>query len=171
MLRYTSVTGGGSKLIFHRICLWSSMSSSAFELPRDTTNKRACVPSDDSYQPGHPPSLISLRCALWSSMSSSAFELPRDITNKRACVPSDDAYQPGNPPSLISLRCVLNGRGPSCGQQRLIRLGRCPGWTVYYGRKGHFVRKRLNFNIWTKGGENAEVYNIQQVYFQYLGNN
>ena len=24
----------------------------------DKTNKMACVPSEDSYQPGHPPSLI-----------------------------------------------------------------------------------------------------------------
>ena len=29
---------------------------------RDKTNKMACAPSEDSYQPGHPPSLISLRC-------------------------------------------------------------------------------------------------------------
>ena len=25
---------------------------------RDKTNKMACAPSEDSYQPGHPPSLI-----------------------------------------------------------------------------------------------------------------
>ena len=28
----------------------------------DKTNKMACAPSDDSDQPGHPPSLISLHC-------------------------------------------------------------------------------------------------------------
>ena len=28
------------------------------ELPHDKTNKMACAPSEDSYQPGHPPSLI-----------------------------------------------------------------------------------------------------------------
>ena len=28
------------------------------EPPRDKTNKMACVPSEDSDQPGHPPSLI-----------------------------------------------------------------------------------------------------------------
>ena len=31
---------------------------------RDKTNKMACAPSEDSDQPGHPPSLISLRCPL-----------------------------------------------------------------------------------------------------------
>ena len=30
----------------------------------DKTNKKTCVPSEDSDQPGHPPSLISLRYAL-----------------------------------------------------------------------------------------------------------
>ena len=33
-----------------------------YEPPHDKTNKMACVPSEDSDQPGHPPSLISLRC-------------------------------------------------------------------------------------------------------------
>ena len=30
------------------------------ERPHDKTNKMACVPSEDSEQPGHSPSLISL---------------------------------------------------------------------------------------------------------------
>ena len=29
-----------------------------FEPPRDKTSKMACAPSEDSDQPGHPPSLI-----------------------------------------------------------------------------------------------------------------
>ena len=29
-----------------------------FEPPHDKTNKMACAHSEDSYQPGHPPSLI-----------------------------------------------------------------------------------------------------------------
>ena len=33
-----------------------------FESPHDKTNKMTCVPSEDSDQPGHPSSLISLRC-------------------------------------------------------------------------------------------------------------
>ena len=35
--------------------LWVSLS---FEPPRDKTNKLTCAPSEDSDQPGHPPSLI-----------------------------------------------------------------------------------------------------------------
>ena len=31
-----------------------------YELPRDKANKMACVPSKDSDQPGHPPSLIKV---------------------------------------------------------------------------------------------------------------
>ena len=30
----------------------------SYEPHRDKTNKMACVPSEDSDQPGHPPSLI-----------------------------------------------------------------------------------------------------------------
>ena len=33
-----------------------------FEPPYDKTNKMSCAPSEDSDQPGHPPSLTSLRC-------------------------------------------------------------------------------------------------------------
>ena len=33
-----------------------------YEPPYDQTNKMTSVPSEDSDQPGHPPSLISLRC-------------------------------------------------------------------------------------------------------------
>ena len=32
------------------------------EPPHDKTNKMTCAPSEDSDQPGHPPSLISIRC-------------------------------------------------------------------------------------------------------------
>ena len=35
---------------------------SIYEPPHDKTNKMACAPSEDSDQPGHPPSLISVRC-------------------------------------------------------------------------------------------------------------
>ena len=34
------------------------MSLQVFKPPRDKTNKMACAPSEDSDQPGHPPSLI-----------------------------------------------------------------------------------------------------------------
>ena len=37
-----------------------------YELPHDKTNKMACAPSEDSDQPGHPPSLIKVfACAQW----------------------------------------------------------------------------------------------------------
>ena len=37
-----------------------------FEPPRDKTNKITCAPSEDSDQPGHPPSLIRVfACAQW----------------------------------------------------------------------------------------------------------
>ena len=34
----------------------------SIEPAHDKTNKMACAPSEDSDQPGHPPSLISLYC-------------------------------------------------------------------------------------------------------------
>ena len=39
------------------------------EPSHDKTNKMACAPSEDSDQPGHRPSLISLRCLLEESLS------------------------------------------------------------------------------------------------------
>ena len=47
-------------LHFYCKCLrWRSHSCcSSFEPPHDKTNKMACAPSEDSDQPGHPPSLI-----------------------------------------------------------------------------------------------------------------
>ena len=41
-----------------------------FEPPHDKTNKMACAPSEDSDQPGYPPSLISLRCPHEGSLGS-----------------------------------------------------------------------------------------------------
>ena len=35
-----------------------SENEESLEPPRDKTNKMACAPSEDSDQPGHPPSLI-----------------------------------------------------------------------------------------------------------------
>ena len=37
-----------------------SINLKEFEPPHDETNKIACVPSEDSDQPGHPPSLITV---------------------------------------------------------------------------------------------------------------
>ena len=44
---------------FHKnksLKLWDK--KQIYEPPRDKTNKKACAPSEDSDQPGHPPSLI-----------------------------------------------------------------------------------------------------------------
>ena len=38
--------------------VWIKRITISFEQPHDKTNKMACVPSEDSDQPGHPPSLI-----------------------------------------------------------------------------------------------------------------
>ena len=40
-----------------------------FEPQHDKNNKMTCAPSEDSDQPGHPPSLISLRCGMLSLIS------------------------------------------------------------------------------------------------------
>ena len=50
------------------------------------------------------------------------------------CAPSKDSDQPGHPLSLIWVFAVrsMGSEGPklsSCGQWRLIRLGKCPGWS------------------------------------------
>ena len=49
------------------------------EPPHDKTNKMACVPSKDSDQHGHPPSLISIRCLHEESLGS---QLPIQRTAK-----------------------------------------------------------------------------------------
>ena len=50
------------------------------------------------------------------------------------CAPSEDSDQPGHPPSLISVFAVRMKKArvlsyPLSAQQRLIRLGGCPGWS------------------------------------------
>ena len=53
------------------------------EFTNEQTNKMTCAPSEDSDQPGHPPSLISLRCplketlGLWLSIKRTANALIR----------------------------------------------------------------------------------------------
>ena len=60
--------------------------------------------------------------------------LPHDKTNKMAFAPSEDSDQPGHPPSLISVFAVRMKQAwvlsyPLSSQRRLIRLGRCSGWS------------------------------------------
>ena len=69
----------------------------------------------------------------WSSWTK--YEPPRDKTNKMACAHSEDSDQPGlHPPRLIRIFVVRMKKTqvlsyPLSAQGRLIRLGRCPGWT------------------------------------------
>ena len=42
----------------HFTTVTDSYSLLLFEPPHDKTNKMACAPSEDSDQPGHPPSLL-----------------------------------------------------------------------------------------------------------------
>ena len=74
----------------------------------------------------------------WSHNSRGRFshdmaqEPPHDKSNKMTCAPTEDSDQPGHPPRLISVFaiCSVGSYGPSassCGQRRLIRVGRCPG--------------------------------------------
>ena len=50
------------------------------------------------------------------------------------CVPIEDSDQPGHPPSLIRVFAVRMKKTsvlsyPLSAQRRLIRLGKCPGWS------------------------------------------
>ena len=72
------------------------------------------------------------------------YEPGHDKIYKMACAHSKDSDQPGHPPTLIRVftvrmkkACVLSY--PLSRQRRLIRLGRCPGWSVFAGCTCHFV--------------------------------
>ena len=62
-----------------------------------------------------------------------AVEMSHDMTNQQnECSPSEDSDQPGHPPSLIRVFAVRMKKPwvlsyPLSAQQRLIRLGGCPG--------------------------------------------
>ena len=57
----------------------SCLLSKTNELEHDKTNKMTCAPSEDSDQPGHLPSLISLRCLHEETMGH---KLPTECTAK-----------------------------------------------------------------------------------------
>ena len=61
------------------------------EPPHDKTNKVACAPSEDSDQPGHPPSLIRVFAGAQSVAKDQSF-LHAD---------SEDSDQTGRMPRLI----------------------------------------------------------------------
>ena len=68
-----------------------------------------------------------------------------DKTYKMACAPSEDSDQPGHLPSLIRVFTVHHEEslGPylptECTTKTLIRLGECPGWSVFTGGTCPFV--------------------------------
>ena len=70
------------------------------ESPHDKTNKMACAPSEDSGQPGHPPSLIRVfGCPGWSESSLSVWRKLGSLATHRA--DSEDSDQTGRMPRLI----------------------------------------------------------------------
>ena len=76
------------------------------------TYKMACAPSEDSDQPGHPSSLISLWCLLEQSLGATHW------------AQSKDSDQPGQMPRMIRIFA-----GPSC---HFVDFVMC--WLVYYIR-------------------------------------
>ena len=69
-----------------------------------------------------------------TDMFTLAFEQPHDKTNKMACTPSEDSNQPEHPPSLVRVFDVSTKQAwvlsyTLSAQRRLIRLGRCRGWS------------------------------------------
>ena len=70
----------------------------------------------------------------------STYELPHDKTNKMVCAPSEDSDQPGHPPSLIRVITVRLKKAwvfsyplATHWAKTLVRLGGCPGWSVFSG--------------------------------------
>ena len=58
------------------------------EPPRDKTNKMACAPSEDSDQPGHPPSLTRVfACAQWVAKDTSFLHADTEDSNQTGRMP------------------------------------------------------------------------------------
>ena len=80
----------------HATGIWKQ-EKTTHEPPHDKTNKMAYAPSEDSDQPGHPPSLIRVfTCAQWVAKDSSFLHAD-----------SEDSDQTGQTPRLI---WVFGGR-------------------------------------------------------------
>ena len=77
-----------------------------FEPPHDKTNKMISVPREDSNQPGHPPSLISLRCAI-SGLAKDPIFLHTDSkdSDQTGRMPGWSESSLGAHPSLFVLSC------------------------------------------------------------------
>ena len=59
-----------------------------FETPHDKTNKMTCASIEDSDQPGHPPSLISLGCVLNGKLRTQDFYMrtAKTLTKADLCL-------------------------------------------------------------------------------------
>ena len=78
--------------------------------------------------------LVTDQEAYWSFNQPHNFEPLHDKTNKMTFAPREDSDQPGHPPSLIRVFAVCMKETwalsyPMNALQRLIKLGRCPGWS------------------------------------------
>ena len=79
------------KLVCFKVCCLKTKFPTLNEPPRDKTNKMICAPSEDSDQPGHPPSLIkSWLYAQWIAKDLSFFHAN-----------NEDSDQSGQMPRLI----------------------------------------------------------------------
>ena len=80
--------------------------------------------------------LVNRECV--KSRIRNTYEPQYQITYPRTCAHSEDSDQPAHLRSLIRNRlCILNSQGcnvSSCGQRRLIRLRRWPGWFEFSDR-------------------------------------
>ena len=56
----TKHDGTEQERLVESVVIVSDLLEKKHEPPRDNTNKLTCAPSENSDQPGHPPSLISV---------------------------------------------------------------------------------------------------------------
>ena len=80
--------------------------------PCDKTNKMACAPSEDSDQPGHPPSLIRVFAVgmkrTWVLSYLLSFQhLPRDLANVNEWKIMFDPYS-----NLMNFSILINWTSP-----------------------------------------------------------
>ena len=93
---------------------------------------------------GMPNDTGKWRIAIWAASwqnQQNGMCAQRRLRSAWASAQSDHqpGHQPGHPPSLIRVFAVRMKKAwvlsyPLSAQQRLIRLGRCPGWSVFAGR-------------------------------------
>ena len=97
---------------------------SPFEPAHDKTNKMACAPSEDSDQPGHPPSLISLHCALNGLLRIQAFFIrtAKSLIRLGGC-PGWSESSLGEHTILLVLSCAGSFCMGMCAQRRLRSAG------------------------------------------------